>query len=537
MEGSEQFGSPDYEIMGVIGKGAMGVVLKARYIPLDKLVAIKLIQQDKASNPEFIQRFLREMSAVINLDHPHIVKAYDYGIDVEKDRLFVSLEFVDGGSLRNLLKLQGALPLPKALSYAKQIAKGLDYAHKNGIFHRDIKPDNILITQDGVAKIADFGLAKSQESGALTSAGTILGTPYYVAPEIVMELGEVNHRVDIYSLGITLFHLIAGRPPFWEGSVMRIISAHCTQPLPSLSSLVPEIPSEIDELIQQMGAKNPDERIQSAGEVAARIEEIEKKLFSSQHSYSSFGQQEEKLVLSGDISDHYTGLRGKLKTISFPELVQVIILSGKSGVLTITRYSRKDKITYHGEVTFKKGEAIHCWCNDLQGEEAFQEILSWHGGRFIFQEDDEVDNAPNLPPNTLSLLADSLRKMDEAKANLSQASELLSLASSKTGLKGSLDSLSLLEVIQSISLMRKTGILYIEKNNQELGKLYFQNGNLIHGQAGELEGEDSFYLLVQSGKGFFRFQESSLENVQTTITTNTGILLMNGCRLLEEQDA
>ena len=215
---------PQLEILGFIGQGGMGAVYKARQKELDRIVALKILPPGIGKDPAFAQRFTREAKALAKLNHPGIVTLYEFG---QADGLFYFLmEFVDGVNLRHLLEA-GRLSPREALAIVPQICDALQYAHDQGIVHRDIKPENILLDRQGRVKVADFGLAKlvgtegepSAVGGvvagsvALTEAGTVMGTPQYMAPEQREHPAEVDHRADIYSLGVVFYQMLTGELP------------------------------------------------------------------------------------------------------------------------------------------------------------------------------------------------------------------------------------------------------------------------------------------------------------------------------------
>lgn len=545
-----EFSSPDYEILGKLGKGAMGVVLKARHRHENILVAIKVISPEMAKDREFAKRFLLEMGAIVSLNHPNIVKAHDYGIDIERDQLFVALEYVDGGSLQQLLEREIRLPLGQALHFTKQVAAGLEHAHEKGMIHRDIKPDNILLSSKGEAKISDFGLVKSDaNSSGLTAVGAILGTPFYLAPEQAMGDGEIDIRADIYALGITLFHMLAGRPPFVGENPLRIITSHCTKPLPDIHEFVPDLPKIVVDLIGKMTQKDPKDRFATPWEVVDAIDQIEEELDpafleyekNTEDSSSDLKaqplQSEGPLSLSGDLSSNFMGLRGKLKTISLVELIQTLMMSGKSGILNLTRWDQKTDVTYQGEVYFNKGQALHAWCIDFQGPMAFKELLQWKSGKFLFNEEEEINIPATLPENTQGFLMDLLRQMDEegsGKMMVNFEDPAMTFSGTLTGLSGNLDSINVVEVLQTINVTRKTGVLILEHGDRK-GKIYFQKGQVLDAYAGELTGLEAFFDLIFLSEGWFRFRDTQPE-IEQNIKANTTTLLMEACRLLQESE-
>ncbi len=207
---------PDLEILELVGRGGMGVVYKARQKGLDRLVALKILSPKIGQEPAFAERFQREARAMAMLSHPHIVAVYDFG---QTDGLYYFLmEFVDGVSLRRLLDA-GKLSSQEALAIVPQICEALQFAHDHGVVHRDIKPENILLDKAGRVKIADFGLAKlmgreARDLGfSLTGVGQVMGTPHYMAPEQLEHPQAVDHRADIYSLGVVFYQMLTGELP------------------------------------------------------------------------------------------------------------------------------------------------------------------------------------------------------------------------------------------------------------------------------------------------------------------------------------
>ena len=210
---------PQLEILERVGYGGMGVVYKARQRELDRLVALKILRPDFENDPGFAERFQREARALAKLNHPHIVTVYDFG--KQGDLYFFLMEFVDGTSLRHV-EQSGRLSSKEALAIVPQVCDALQFAHEQGIVHRDIKPENILLTKDGRVKIADFGLAKlarphDENANAierpLTGTREVIGTPHYMAPEQIEHPTEVDHRADIFSLGVVLYEMLTGELP------------------------------------------------------------------------------------------------------------------------------------------------------------------------------------------------------------------------------------------------------------------------------------------------------------------------------------
>ncbi|MGE0433036.1 MAG: protein kinase [Planctomycetota bacterium] len=260
-----------YEIVSKIGAGAMGAVYKARQISMDRIVALKVLPPKLARNKQYIDRFLREARAAARLNHENIVGAFDIG---ECNGLYYfAMEFVEGTTVKDLLAEKKALQEREALELVRQVAMALSHASEQGIVHRDIKPDNIMITSDGVAKLCDMGLAKQVEGdAAITMAGAAVGTPWYISPEQARGKKEVDTRADIYSLGCTLFHMICGGPPYIGPTAAVIMTKHINDAIPDPRRSKSYLTDGIVKIQQGMMAKDPSDRYQRPEDVIADID-------------------------------------------------------------------------------------------------------------------------------------------------------------------------------------------------------------------------------------------------------------------------
>ena len=251
---------PQFEILGLIGQGGMGSVFKAREKKLDRVVALKVLPRELLPDPTFEQRFLREARAQAALSHPNILTVYDFG--ESDDFFYIASEFIDGVDLRHLMKMDRLSPL-EALRLVPQICDALQFAHDRGVVHRDIKPENILIDQDGKVFIADFGLAKMLGTDAggftLTRTEQALGTPHYMAPEQMMGAANVDHRADIYALGVVIYEMLTGQLPI----------GHFAMPSEKAGTR-----KELDEVVMRALAQAVEERYQSAGEVKSDVQSV-----------------------------------------------------------------------------------------------------------------------------------------------------------------------------------------------------------------------------------------------------------------------
>ncbi|MBI3828485.1 MAG: protein kinase [Planctomycetes bacterium] len=265
-----------FELLSVLGEGGMGTVYKARQAGLDRIVALKILSPKIANNQTFITRFQREARASAKLNHPHIVQGIDVGHDKENDVWYFAMEFVDGPSVLSVLEDTGKFPEVRALEVAREVALGLECAYKNGIVHRDIKPDNILMTLQGQAKLADLGLARHvEENVGITAEDRAIGTPLYMSPEQARgEDKDIDGRTDIYSLGATLYHLVTGRPPFEGKTAAVIMTKHITDAPPLAHVNAPGVSSATARLIERMMQKKREDRVQTPSELIKEIDKL-----------------------------------------------------------------------------------------------------------------------------------------------------------------------------------------------------------------------------------------------------------------------
>lgn len=266
-----------YTILGELGRGGMGRVYKAVHQTLRQVRALKVLNKSESRNPKVVARFQREARIVAALDHPHIVKIFEFDQDAERDYYYFVMEYVDGGSVSRILKRQGKLPWQQAAEIALQVALGLAEMHKHNLVHRDIKPSNILIDKLGSAKLADLGLARHEGDGMdtqLTATGAVMGTIDYMSPEQIVDARKVDIRSDLYALGCTLFHMLAGRVPFHEGSAYQKIQQQISDPLPEVGPLAPDVPFQLVLILNRLTEKDPANRYQTPEELIADLETL-----------------------------------------------------------------------------------------------------------------------------------------------------------------------------------------------------------------------------------------------------------------------
>jgi hypothetical protein len=257
-----------YRVAEELGRGAMGVVYRAHDTVLERDVAVKELHAPLSGDRELVSRFRQEAKTLARLDHPNIVRVFDFL--EERGRGWIIIELVKGGDLDGLLRTQGALSVAETGRLGALMAGAMAYAHSKGVVHRDFKPSNVLMNESGEPKITDFGLAKLAQSGELTQAGSVLGSPAYMSPEQARGEGA-EARSDIYALGAVLYRMLSGRPPFEAEDMAGFLLKHIQEEPRPLHETVSGVPNEMEELVLEMLVKTPEGRPQEMGEVAARL--------------------------------------------------------------------------------------------------------------------------------------------------------------------------------------------------------------------------------------------------------------------------
>ncbi len=278
----------DFQVEKLLGRGGMGEVYLATQVSLDRPVALKVLVSDFANNPTYLARLRSEATAVAKLNHPNIVHVYTLGcVD---DVHFIAMEYVQGTNLRDYIVKKGPLELPLAYSVMKQTAQAIGAAGEIGLIHRDVKPENILLTKKGRVKVADFGLCRDQDAGGahITQSGVTMGTPLYMSPEQAQG-HPVDHRSDLYSLGVTFYHMLAGVAPFHADTVLALALKQVREKPRSMLVHRPELPVELDRLVLKLMAKDPKDRYQSAAELLAELARLKEAL---------------QIVATGAVPDH-----------------------------------------------------------------------------------------------------------------------------------------------------------------------------------------------------------------------------------------
>lgn len=264
----------DFKLLKKLGQGGMGEVYLANQVSLDRQVALKILSKEMAKKPGFVERFVREARAMAKIDHPNAVKVY--AADSDKGLNYVGIEYIDGQSMQDWVDQIGTLEVGDAINVILCCADALNHAHELNLIHRDIKPDNILVTKKGIVKVADFGLAKAldDEDMSMTQSGTGLGTPLYMPPEQARDAKNVDHRTDIYALGCTMYYFLTGKLPFEGDSVLKLIVAKEKGQYPAARSLNSKIPEKLSLMIDKMIQKEPKHRYASCAEIIRDLDQL-----------------------------------------------------------------------------------------------------------------------------------------------------------------------------------------------------------------------------------------------------------------------
>ena len=299
-----------YRLDRLLGRGGMGAVYAGTHVDLDRPCAIKLLLSDFTSDQDALERFRREARAAARLNHPNVADTYDYGV-MPDGGAYIVMELVEGQTLREFMDAAGAMPIDEAAEIAGQVADGVDTAHRSGIVHRDLKPSNIILTRDHLgqlqAKVVDFGVAKLKEysttGGGLTASGSLIGTPRYMSPEQCSG-HTTDERSDIYSIGVILFEMLTGQPPFDAPSATAIAVKHIQQPPPSLKELRPDASQALDDFLCQVLDKDPAARPQSAADFGKKLNDLVSEALITEPSLDKATEQPKVFSQEGGPTPH-----------------------------------------------------------------------------------------------------------------------------------------------------------------------------------------------------------------------------------------
>lgn len=260
-----------YELLECIGEGGMSFVYKAKCRKLNRFVAVKILKDEFKNNEEIVRRFKKEATAIANLSNPNVVNVLDVG--TQDDMNYIVMEYIEGKTLKDIIQEKGALPYEIAISIGIKVAKALECAHRSGIIHRDVKPQNILVTEEGVVKVTDFGIAKSMDSSTIAHTNSVMGSAHYFSPEQAKGT-YTDYRTDLYSLGIVLYEMVTGVVPFNGDSPVTVAVKHIQEKPIAPKNINSNIPNSLNELILKAMEKDPINRYQTAKEIIGDLEKI-----------------------------------------------------------------------------------------------------------------------------------------------------------------------------------------------------------------------------------------------------------------------
>ncbi len=265
-----------YKLIDVRGSGSMATVYVSRDLDSNRIFAVKVLRPEVANQGELLDRFHREAQILMMLTDPHIVRPVEYGDN--GDTHYIVMDYVDGATLKEQIVHSGVFPVERALDVTVQAAEGLHAAHERQVIHRDVKPQNILVTTKNVVKLTDFGMARAQESVTLTKSGVFMGTPYYVSPEQADDSRNADIRSDLYSLACVFFELLTGHVPYEGSNAVDVIVKHVRLPIPSVCEKRPDLPAAFDEFFQRAMAKAPANRFQTPLDFIHELEHLKRQM-------------------------------------------------------------------------------------------------------------------------------------------------------------------------------------------------------------------------------------------------------------------
>jgi serine/threonine-protein kinase len=304
---------PGYEILSVLGDGGLGTVYRARQVSMNRIVALKVLHRQWVADEEFRKRFLLEARIVGKMSHPNLINVFDVG--KEGGTYYFSMEFVDDDTVADVIKADKKIPPPRASEILIQVLRAIRYISEFGLVHRDIKPANILLTKTGQAKLGDFGFVQSQLDKELGYEGMVLGTPDYISPEQAMGADNLDYRSDIYSMGVTFFHMLTGKLPY-DGTASKVMEAHVRRDMPSIREHWPDAPQLVVDVMGRMTARSKDDRYSDFDELFRDFEAIrslDPKYETKAGHGTVMGQLRHEQLRLKEIEERLTRLNEKLE--------------------------------------------------------------------------------------------------------------------------------------------------------------------------------------------------------------------------------
>ncbi len=389
-----------YELEELVGSGGMSSVFRAHDRLLDRKVALKVLHQQFSDDDEYVERFRREARSVASLSHPNIVTVIDRG--EHNGRQFIVFEYVEGENLKRLIQRRGQAPVATALELGMQIAQGLSFAHQQGLVHRDVKPQNVLLNGDGRAKVTDFGIARSLDvQHGMTQTGTVLGTSDYIAPEQAQGQ-RVDEHTDVYSLGVVLYELLTSEVPFPGENFVAVAMRHINEPPPPVRDKRPDVPPRVEAAIERAMAKDPEDRFASMAEFCAELEACLAELQSGATQIVSAAPPKKRQ-------------RPRRRGSAWPVVAALLVLAAAAavGAYLVLHHSHTPPASGSGGGgAVAHVQAVGAWDPDgTNGEHDAEAYLATDSSSATFWETEHYRSAPSLGKPGVGLVLDAGRSV------------------------------------------------------------------------------------------------------------------------------
>ena len=342
-----------YQVTHLIARGGMAMVYRAQDTLLNRAVALKILYPELSADPLFVERFRREAQAAANLSHPNIVPVFDWGED--RGTYFIVMELVEGTSLAEMLRGSATISSARSAQVVAQVAAALGYAHRSGVVHRDVKPGNILITRDGQVKVTDFGIAQAVSSeDHLAEAGSVMGTATYFSPEQASG-AAVDGRSDVYALGVVLYEMLVGRPPFIGDSPVEVSGQHVNAAVPSMAQFSDSVPKDVEAIVMEAMSKSPENRYQSADELRADLIRFSEgqPVEAAQRDTAFFGADATRAVAAVPgqqtrsvpiMSGPRTDIRRRRRNYAWPIIAVLVVLLAAGGAFAYFEHNQTHSV-------------------------------------------------------------------------------------------------------------------------------------------------------------------------------------------------